>query len=70
MLQRVKQILLLAPSPVMLILGIVSWLNGHAICSAGWLIPEMAVMWFVMAIAHVLPWIGFFEARKYRYTRG
>ena len=54
----------------MLILGVVSWLTGHAICSTGWLIPEMAVMWFVMALAHLLPWIGFFESRKYQYTRG
>ena len=50
-------ILTLAPAPLFLILGIVSWLTPTHMCSSGWMIPEMVVMWFVMALAHCVPWI-------------
>jgi hypothetical protein len=54
-------VLTLAPAPLFFILGIVSWLTPTHMCSSGWMIPEMVVMWFVMALAHLTPWVLRFQ---------
>jgi hypothetical protein len=48
-------VLSLAPSPLFFILGVYSSLHTPAICGA---FPyEMTIMWFLMSLAHVTPWI-------------
>jgi len=62
----VNQILSLAPTPLFLIGGIVSWMSPSAVCSHSWLgISEMTVMWFLMALAHAASWVIFWERRRY-----
>jgi len=51
----IYQILSLLPAPLFLLGFILSVINPMSICGA-W--PyEMAVMWFVMFLAHLTPWI-------------
>lgn len=62
----IKQTFSLAPTPLFLILGAVSWLTQTlSVCSATqWFIPEMTVMWWVMAMAHAIPWLIWWEFRS------
>lgn len=64
----IKQTLSLAPAPVFLIMGAVSWISGQdhgSICTTtAWIIPEMVVMWWVMALAHSVPWLVWWEFRS------
>jgi hypothetical protein len=56
------QFLTLAPAPLFLAGAIYSVLHTPAMCGA---FPyEMALMWFVMTLAHVTPWILFFQQRN------
>jgi hypothetical protein len=52
-------LLALAPAPLFAILGVISlYTNHHSICTSGtWIIPEMALMWWIMSLAHLTPWI-------------
>ena len=62
----VNQILSLAPTPLFIVGGIVSWLGPTSVCSTSWFfMTEMTAMWFVMALAHVGNWIVFLERRRY-----
>ena len=67
-LHRVKQLLLLAPTPLFLIMAVISYTSTPSICSATGFIPEMTVMWILMALAHLVPWIAMWEARRFRYA--
>lgn len=71
MITVIKQLLLYVPAPTFFTLGTVSWITAHSsICTAtSWFIPEMALMWFIMALAHCLPYIVRWESRKYGYGR-
>ena len=51
----VYTLLTLLPAPLFLVLGIYSSLQTPSICGA---FPyEMSLMWFVMCLAHLPPWI-------------
>jgi hypothetical protein len=65
----IKQILLFAPAPLFFLLGIVSWLTPTHVCSTGWVIPEMVIMWWVMCLAHSLPWIVQWERKRMGFER-
>ena len=65
----IKQLLLFAPAPLFFIFGIVSWLTPTHVCSTGWVIPEMVIMWWVMALAHLLPWIVQWERKRMGFER-
>jgi hypothetical protein len=69
---RIKRWIGLAPAPIFLILGIYSELqpNHSSICGDhAWLfgLREMTLMWILMSAAHVLPWIFWWEQRRYKY---
>jgi hypothetical protein len=66
---HIKQTLLFLPAPLFFIFGIVSWFTPNHQCSSGWIIPEMAIMWIVMGLAHVLPWIVHWERKKMGFAR-
>ena len=54
--------LTLAPSPLFFLGFLYSAINPPALCAA---FPyEMALMWFVMFLAHLTPWILFFQQRN------
>jgi hypothetical protein len=56
---KLYQILTLAPAPLFFVGSIYSVLNPPALCAA---FPyEMAVMWFVMSLAHITPWLLFYQ---------
>jgi hypothetical protein len=65
----IKQTLLFLPAPLFFILGIVSWFTPNHQCSTGWIIPEMAIMWWVMSLAHALPWIVQWERKRMGFAR-
>ena len=67
-LNRVKQFLLLAPTPLFLLMAVVSYTATPSVCSATAVIPEMTIMWLLMALAHTVPWIARWEATKHRYS--
>ena len=67
-LHRVKQLLLLAPTPLFLVMAVVSYTSTPSVCSATAVIPEMTIMWILMALAHLVPWIAMFEVRRFRYA--
>ena len=48
----------LAPMPLFVAGAVYSWFTP-SMC-------EMFIMWVVMALAHVGPWIAYFEQRHYR----
>lgn len=62
----IKQTLSLAPTPIFAVMGAVSWwTHDTAVCTAThWPIPEMTVMWWIMALAHVIPWLVWWEFRS------
>ena len=61
----IYQISSLLPAPLFLLGFIISILNPMHICSS-W--PyEMAVMWFVMFLAHLTPWL--LRAQQFYLTR-
>ena len=64
-MKLLNQTVSLLPTPLFLVLGCVSWIKGDAMCSLGWIVPEMTVMWFVMGLAHVGNWLVWFERRRY-----
>lgn len=58
-MRRIYQFLNLAPAPLFFAGFLWSVFNPPAICSA---FPyEMAVMWFVMSLAHLTPWLLFYQ---------
>jgi len=63
MLKLVYTTLSLAPSPLFFIMGIYSALTGPAIC--GSFLYEMTLMWFLMSLAHVTPWLLWFQQRNF-----
>lgn len=66
MLRTVKIILGLAPAPLFFCLAVVSYVNSDHICGFTLGLSEMTWMWLVMSIAHLLPWIAYYEQRQYR----
>ena len=66
--RTVKRILALAPSPVFALMGLASVFTVNPICSTAYY-NEMTVMWFLMALAHVPPWIQWLESRAHGYQR-
>jgi hypothetical protein len=52
----------LAPMPLFVAGAVYSYLNP-SMCGAA---NEMLLMWVVMAMAHVSPWIMYWEQRRYR----
>ena len=67
-MRLINQLLSLAPAPLFYIGAVVNVIMPASVCTA-W--PyEMAVMWFVMALAHTGNWLVFWERRRYtRLTR-
>ena len=63
-----KRVLALAPSPVFAAFGLASVFTATPICSTVFY-PEMTVMWFLMATAHTLPWIQWYENRQHAYSQ-
>ena len=56
-------VLTLAPAPLFFILGLYSSLQTPSVCGAfPW---EMTVMWFLMALAHLTPWVLRFQQRNF-----
>jgi hypothetical protein len=53
------------PAPLFLILGTVSWITAsHSVCGPStWIIPEMVLMWYLMALAHLTPWLLWWQQR-------
>ena len=69
-MRTLKLLLAFIPAPLFFIFGVFSYFTGSSICSmVDWVIPEMTLMWFIMSLAHVMPWIQYFEARKHLYQR-
>jgi hypothetical protein len=68
-MRKLKQFLSLSPAPVFFILGILSIFHGSHVCGFHFIMPEMAWMWFIMSAAHILPWILWWEQRRYRYSQ-
>jgi len=53
-----KKIILFCPAPIFFVAAIYSYLfGGHSICGWSNHISEMTVMWLLMAISHMRPWI-------------
>jgi len=62
-MRNLYQILSLSPAPLFLLGFIVSLINPMHMCSS-W--PyEMAVMWFVMFLAHLTPWLLWLQQRDF-----
>lgn len=58
-MRRLYQFFSLAPAPLFLVGFFYSLANPPALCAA---FPyEMAAMWFVMFLAHVTPWLLFYQ---------
>ena len=56
----------LAPAPLFLIFGLFSWISAPSICGS---FPyEMTLMWFVMFLAHLTPWILWFKQRYFTWN--
>lgn len=68
-MRKLKQFLSLFPAPLFFLMGILSALQGSHVCGFYFILPEMAWMWFIMSVAHVLPWILWQEQRRYRYSQ-
>lgn len=66
-LDRIKNFLLLAPSPLFLLMAVISYFGTAPVCSATAVIPEMTIMWLLMALAHLVPWLARYQARKFQY---
>jgi hypothetical protein len=65
-MKLVNQILSLAPTPVFLLGGFVSWFGPTSVCSTSWMfMSEMTAMWFIMGLAHSNSWVIFWERRRY-----
>jgi uncharacterized membrane protein YesL len=55
----------LAPAPMFLLGAILSYaLTHHSMC--GGFTLEMPTMWLVMAIAHVSPWLMWWQQRRFQ----
>lgn len=59
-----KLFLSLSPAPIFFLLGCFSLFKGNSMC--GGFMYEMPLMWFVMCMAHILPWWQYLEQRRYR----
>jgi hypothetical protein len=58
-----KKVIVYFPSPLFFILSVVSiFTNSISICGAE--SYEMALMWFLMAVAHTKPWIEYIEVKR------
>jgi hypothetical protein len=63
-MRKINLFFSLAPAPTFLIGAIWSFTNTHHAC--GGLTWEMPVMWLVMALAHVSPWLMWWQQRKFQ----
>lgn len=62
MRRRVNLFFSLSPSPLFFLGGVYSVLmGGSSVC--GFTTWEMPAMWFVMAFAHVSPWLAWYQQR-------
>jgi hypothetical protein len=62
-MKLVYQTLTLLPAPLFFLGFLYSLLNPPALCTA---FPyEMALMWAVMGLAHLVPWILFYQQRNF-----
>lgn len=68
-MRKLKQFLSLFPAPIFFLIGIISLSSSSAVCGFYFIIPEMSWMWFIMTLAHILPWILWWEQRQYRYSQ-
>ena len=58
-MRRIYQVLTLAPAPVFLAGAVYSVFHTPSMCGA---FPyEMALMWFIMFLAHLSPWLLFYQ---------
>lgn len=64
-MKNLYTVLSLVPAPLFLAFGLWSLFGNHSqVCSH---FPyEMTIMWFVMFIAHLSPWIFWYQLRSYR----
>ena len=58
-MRRIYQILTLAPAPLFFVGFLYSVLNPPAMCTSFPL--EMPIMWFIMFLAHLTPWLLFYQ---------
>ncbi len=65
MLKYLYPLITLAPAPIFFIFGVYSLLHTPALC--GSFSHEMTVMWFVMSLAHLAPWI--IRLQQLHFTR-
>jgi len=63
-MRKINLFFSLAPAPMFLIGFIMSLYFGPSLC--GSFVWEMPVMWFIMCIAHVSPWLIYWQQRKFQ----
>ena len=63
---RLKQFLSLAPAPLFFLMGVREYFTDSMVCGA---VGSMTAMWLLMAVAHCLPWIVFWQSRQQRWSR-
>ena len=62
-MKQIYQILSLAPAPLFLVGLVYNLSHPLTVCGVG--NYEMAVMWAVMALAHITPWIIWWQQRNF-----
>jgi len=58
-MKRINTFFSLAPAPVFLSGAVISYLNSHHGI-------EMPVMWLVMCLAHISPWLMWWQQRSFQ----
>jgi hypothetical protein len=67
--RNLNVLLSLAPMPMFFAGAIYSYFFGINICSYSGIVNEMLLMWIIMGIAHISPWLAWWEQRKYQKIR-
>ncbi len=67
-MRKINQFFSLAPAPVFFI-GFLYSINNPSTDICGSMPWEMPVMWIVMSLAHVSPWLMWYQQRRYQKVK-
>ena len=63
-MRKINLFFSLSPAPIFLIGSVLSYMHTPNICNGMSL--EMPIMWLVMSVAHISPWLMWWQQRKFQ----
>jgi hypothetical protein len=64
-MKKINLFFSLSPAPIFFIGAVLSYLYTHNNICGGFFL-EMPIMWLVMSLAHISPWLMWWQQRKFQ----